>query len=126
MKKSTKIILSIVGVGIIGAGAYLLIKRFRTPAYIPPTINGNPNVTPVRNTRNDSFPLKQGSLGAKVKELQAYLNNGGCTPLLKVDGDWGPLTQSCFSNSSCIDEGDGKTLTKEMYNTFVVGKICRA
>ena len=53
MKKSTKIILSIVGVGIIGAGAYLLIKRFRTPAYIPPTINGNPNVTPVRNTRNN-------------------------------------------------------------------------
>ena len=113
MTNSTKIIISIVGVGVIGAAAYILIRRYKNKnRYIPPTIpnGGGTNGTPPSSGgRSDEFPLKQGSKGARVKALQTYMNitrneNAvssawgfkGCNPKLVVDGDWGPLTQACY------------------------------
>ena len=130
MKKSTKIILSIIGVGVIGAGAYLLIRKFRKPSYVPPTVptNGTP---PSNNSgsRNDAFPLTYGSLGPRVKALQKYMNvprnqNAkssqwgfyGCDPVLVVDGDWGPLTQACFKN---LRQNYSPEVTESFYNKFI-------
>ncbi len=41
------------------------------------------------NARNDNFPLKQGSYGEKVKQIQAKLK-------ITADGDWGPGTQAAL------------------------------
>lgn len=133
MKKSTKIILSIIGVGVIGAGAYLLIRKFRKPAYVPPVINGTP---PKRNNgggpvsgRGDSFPLSQGSRGPRVVALQKYMNiqrnenavsHGwgfyGCDPKLDTDGVWGPLTQACFKNLRKVYSPE---INENFYNKFI-------
>jgi hypothetical protein len=132
MKKSTKIILSIIGVGVIGAGAYLLIKRFRKPGYVPPVINGTP---PPRNnvggpvSKGDSFPLKQGSRGPRVVALQKYMNiprneNAvshewgfyGCDPKLDTDGIWGPLTEACFKNLRKVYSPE---INENFYNKFI-------
>jgi len=133
MKKSTKIILSIVGVGIIGAGAYLLIRKFRRPEYVPPVINGstppNQNNGSGTSSRNDSFPLKQGSKGSRVSALQKYMNINrnekavssawgfkGCKPELDVDGDWGPKTQACFKN---LRKTYSPEINQDFYNKYI-------
>ena len=115
MKKSTKIILSIVGVGVIGGVAYILIRKFRKQnEFTPPTLPVNtnpPSYYPPSNSgggRNDDFPLTQGSSGPRVQAVQRWLNDTvlwdgtgstgftGCNPKLDVDGNWGPLTDACF------------------------------
>ena len=85
MKKSSKIILSIIGVGVIGGLAYILIKRYRNnqgngnlPVLPPP--NGNtPIIYPPTNGggggRSDDFPLKYGSFGRRVEAMQRWLND---------------------------------------------------
>jgi peptidoglycan hydrolase-like protein with peptidoglycan-binding domain len=39
-------------------------------------------------------PLRQGSKGPRVREIQGLLNSKGARPRLGVDGDFGPLTDT--------------------------------
>lgn len=134
MTNSTKIIISILGVGVIGAAAYILIRRYKNKnRYIPPTIpnNGTPTngTPPSSGGRSDEFPLKQGSKGARVKALQKYMNiprnenavsHGwgfyGCDPKLDTDGVWGPLTQACFKNLRKVYSPE---INENFYNKFI-------
>lgn len=133
MKNSTKIIISILGVGVIGAAAYILIRRYKNKnRYIPPTTPNGTNTnssSPSSPRRNDELPLKQGSKGARVKALQKYMNVNrnenavssawgfkGCKPELDVDGDWGPKTQACFKNLRKVYSPE---VNENFYNKFI-------
>lgn len=54
--------------------------------------------------------LKRGSRGKDVEALQERLNKLGASPRLKVDGDFGPLTQKAvvaFQKSAKVKPADG-------------------
>jgi hypothetical protein len=61
-------------------------------------INTNPNPTPTPSSRNDNFPLKKGSYGARVKELQLVLLRYDINSLPKygVDGGFGTETENAL------------------------------
>jgi len=133
MKTSTKITLAISGVTLLGTAAYFLIKKYRNNTPTNPYIN-NPNYSIPKNSNNvssggDSFPLKMGSKGGRVKALQTYMNINrnskakssewgfkGCKPLLDVDGNWGPLTQTCFTNLRKVYSPE---ITKSFYDSHI-------
>lgn len=52
-------------------------------------------VTTYNNTAS-IFPLKEGSKGSHVKQLQRFLNTNNNAALC-VDGDWGPKTSAAVS-----------------------------
>lgn len=58
----------------------------------------------------DSFPLRYGSCGEKVKELQRYLK-------INADGQFGPKTQAAV-----LAKFGDKIVTESMWNSPTVGK----
>lgn len=86
-------------------GAYLVYSYFKpkkdkktTPAPTPePTPGGGTQSGPCSST-NDSFPLKKGSKGPKVKELQLALlkKNPSALPRFGADCDFGTETQTAL------------------------------
>ena len=133
MKKSTKIIWAIVGVGALATAGFFLIRAFRRKRRIlpPPTpTNGTtPSPSPTGAYSSDAFPLKQGSGGDRVKALQRWLNVTrntkavshawgfyGCDPKLVVDGKWGNKTQECYKKSRKVPTD---TATKEFYDKAI-------
>ncbi len=104
MTKTTATILKVIGgVIVFGGGGYLVYQAFRkakvkkdnTPATAPPPAN-TPAPTPTITPAVSAYPLKSGSKGALVKELQNILNDAGASPALVVDGIFGPKTQSAL------------------------------
>lgn len=75
------------------------------------------------NARNDNFPLKQGSYGEKVKQIQAKLK-------ITADGDWGPGTQAAlvkagitsgFADQAALDKWLNPANTTTNTNINVAG-----
>lgn len=63
------------------------------------------------------FPLKYGSKGNKVKDVQSFLNlklSAMKKPTVKVDGDWGNSTDTAFkmvnTNVTEVNEGAYKVM----------------
>lgn len=71
------------------------------------------NTTPA--SRNDNFPLKFGSLGAKVGALQTALNKLGAD--LIVDNDFGKLTEAALQKYYKVTSADEAT-----YNKVIAGE----
>ncbi|GAL83418.1 hypothetical protein MYP_645 [Sporocytophaga myxococcoides] len=77
-----------------------------------------------QNNNAATFPLKQGSKGVEVKNLQKFLNksvNAG----LCIDGIWGMLTQSAFEKSTLPGIKNGiappmNEVSKDLYNSTVL------
>lgn len=94
MKKSTKILIVIVSVILIGVILYFIFKPKKTEYndIIAPPIknNGSNNNTPVAK---DTFPLKVGSVGENVKRLQMALNRINNVNTITVDGVFGNDTR---------------------------------
>ena len=69
---------------------------------------------------SESFPLKMGSKGDLVKNLQAYLNYSGSYGLT-VDGIFGPKTESaCVAEfSGLVGVANPKEVTKQYYDSFI-------
>lgn len=89
MNESTKKIL-LIGLPLLAGGAliYILNKKRRSPLYEqPPATDLGTSVI-----KTGAFPLKKGSKGEAVRELQRILNYKGAN--LQVDGDWGPKTDA--------------------------------
>jgi hypothetical protein len=104
MKLNKKYVLGVsIALGTIGL--WLILKgNKRTPNYTPnytpnptPNTNTNTNTTP-NPTKNDNFPLKRGSYGARVKELQLVLlkYDANILPQFGVDGDFGAETENAL------------------------------
>ena len=66
----------------------------------------------------DSFPMTLGCISDKIKDIQRCLNP---TANLKVDGYFGPLTLDAMQDKSKFAgfKGDGKTITKEVYDSIM-------
>jgi len=82
-------------------GGYFIYRYFKgsKPKVTKPLeINDLPNI-PQPPTKNDSFPLKKGSKGAKVLELQKaiILINPKLLPKFGADGDFGSETELAVS-----------------------------
>ncbi len=69
---------------------YMVLKKKKPVAINPVTGAAIPS------TPSSTFPLKMGSKGKEVEQLQAYLvrQYGAQFPLYGVDGDWGPETDA--------------------------------
>ncbi len=86
--------------------------------------NGS-NPTPAQGQYNTSstnvavFPLKNGSTGTEVKNLQTWLNNHVILPFafLNVDGKFGPLTLSALKRTLGFSE-----VSEAWYNVNILNK----
>ena len=93
-----------IGVGILAIGGlvFFLIKRKRAKAMMTnfPVADTNPSSSGGGggSSRNQDFPLKKGSLGERVKNIQKYLNSTKQKPNLVVDGDFGSKTLTALKN----------------------------
>ena len=127
MNKST--IMWIVGGIGTAVGGYFLYKRITRPTETfgeTPTLDtkGGSTSNSTSTTNNDGLPLKRGSKGEKVKQLQRFLvaegyNIGGFGILGDgVDGDFGSMTEKA------VKENQQPFPTfKSMYPNAVEGKV---
>jgi hypothetical protein len=106
-----KVFLITLGIGILGGGAYLGAKKFLfkpktddsqpegdTNIYVLPASSGKSGTS-----RNDKFPLKQGSKGNRVtllqKALQKRLGEEVLSQYTKIDGDFGSKTAAALTRA---------------------------
>ena len=99
-----------IGVGILAIGGlvFFLIKRKKQKAMMtfptattPSSSSSNSsssNSSSGGSSRNQDFPLKRGSFGKRVENLQSYLNSTTQKPNLVVDGDFGRKTATALKN----------------------------
>ncbi len=96
-----------------------------------PTSSGEPKppTSPVINvrTKNDDFPLKKGSKGARVRELQGYIlkKNPKALPRFGADGDFGNETegamQMLFAKMSVKNQAELDEIKKQSLPVFQQG-----
>lgn len=126
MNKST--IMWIVGGIGTAVGGYFLYKRITRPTETfgetEPSKGGNTVKPPKKTTPMDGLPLKRGSKGEKVKQLQRFLVAEGYSigsfGILSdgVDGDFGSLTEKA------VKENQKPFPTfKSMYPSAVEGQV---
>jgi len=101
MNKGLKITLIALGVIGTGVGLYFLLRKPKNPN-IPNTPN-TPSSPNTPTTPVSEFPLKRGSKGDKVKELQKFLNIKYSSGLV-VDGDFGPKTQGALNTATGLSQ----------------------
>jgi len=89
-------------------GGYFIFKQLKPkkdtipPPPTPPTPSEEPKppTSPVINvrTKSDDFPLKKGSKGARVRELQGYIlkKDPKALPRFGADGDFGNETEGAM------------------------------
>ena len=120
MGKGLKITLITVGLLGTGVGLYFLLRPRGGK-------NGNNKSNDdsifdkvIRNTfySDESFPLKKGSGGDKVKALQGFLNDSNSANNLDVDGKFGPLTEAALKS-----EQDPFEQFKVSYPNAVYGQV---
>ena len=110
-----------IGLGVLALGiiTYYAIKP---PSVVTTTDeNGVITILPARTLkRMDEFPLKKGSIGGRVLDLQKSINKklnfvGGYKPL-KLDGIWGSKTDAAVK----LSYGGNVTITGKMFNELVL------
>jgi hypothetical protein len=111
-------------------GGYFIYKRITQPVEFigeKPKSNGSKppkTTTTTTTTSNSGLPLKRGSKGEKVKQVQRFLiSNGydlGTFGVLKdgVDGDFGSKTEQAVS-----DNQKPFATFKSMYPSAVQGQV---
>ena len=127
MNKST--IMWIVGGIGTAIGGYFLYKRITRPTETfgevsKPNTSGCSTSTSTSTTNNDGLPLKRGSKGEKVKQLQRFLvaegYNIGAFGILGdgVDGDFGSMTEKAVRENQ-----QPFPMFKSMYPSAVEGQV---
>lgn len=127
MNKST--IMWIVGGIGTAIGGYFLYKRITRPTETfgevsKPNTSGGSTSTSTSTTNNDGLPLKRGSKGEKVKQLQRFLvaegYNIGAFGILGdgVDGDFGSMTEKAVRENQ-----QPFPMFKSMYPSAVEGQV---
>ncbi len=113
-----KVFLCALGVGIAGGVAYYLYekrkKRQETENDAGTVNNNSQNIYNIfsNGSGNDSFPLKRGSKGARVRQLQQALKQND--PSIKVDSIFGKGTESAL-----LAAGYGKKVDEALFNQIV-------
>lgn len=91
----------------------IVVNRKNKTVTTSTTVINQPATTNITGSRNDNFPLQQGSFGPRVGKWQTYLNSKGAK--LKVDNDWGPLTDAAsikFMGFNSVAESYFNTVIK--------------
>lgn len=101
-KKVKKVVLTVLGVGAVGFAGYWGWQQYQKRKNengddVMPEVPSMPsasfsNHTPIQPQRNDQFPLKKGSKGDKVRQLQETLiakYGKAILPMYGADGDFG-------------------------------------
>ncbi len=108
--KKKKIILIVVIVALVAVALYLWWKKKQNvevaqDIVVPSTDSGTvqnvsaPKATTSVVAKKPTFPLKAGSSGKEVKQLQAYLLKQGYQfPKYGVDGNWGKTSTETTDN----------------------------
>jgi len=124
MKTGKIIFWSLLGITVIGGGAYVYFKYFHTPK--PKTKDDFKKVDDGKvvdvstgetwGKGHDNFPLEVGSFGENVIKLQNKLNSMGES--LTVDGRFGEMTKAAYAK---YDPSDGMRypITKSIFDAFV-------
>lgn len=114
MGKGIKITLITLGLIGTGVGLYFLLRKKKNGSE-PTNGGGGPfsGLIPTSKYTDDSFPLKNGSGGEKVKKLQKWLNDNHNAGLV-VDGKFGPKTEEALKTHTNNTEA-----TQTWYYTFV-------
>jgi hypothetical protein len=73
-------------------------KKEKAEAVVEEDNTPKPTSSPKSSSNSDDFPLKKGSKGAKVKELQNALLSAGQTVVGTADGDFGKNTETAVKN----------------------------
>ena len=109
MKKTIIIVSIILLIGII---YYFVIYKKKVDATTEENPTKKVNTDALNNT---VFPLKKGSTGSKVKEVQNYLNKNIRPPfnLLVVDGIFGQATEDALNREIGV-----KTVSEQIYKGF--------
>lgn len=116
------------GVGAVGGAIYfareyyLSLKAQRDQSGDMSTVNSSSNTKSVfnffSNSANDSFPLKKGSRGARVRQLQEALSSIIGTEVFRkltpIDGIFGTGTQNALRQA-----GYGLTVDEALFNQIV-------
>ncbi len=119
MNKGLKITLIVVGVLGTGVGLYYLLRPSKVRSKpINNGSNNSPNIIDkiVDKFSGRGFPLKIGSGGEKVADLQRFLNDSGSYGLV-VDGKFGPNTEAALKSEQSPFES-----FKTMYPNAVYGQ----
>lgn len=122
MKKSTKILIVVLAVILIGVIIYFIFKpkkitNSETPYTPKPPSNGGSNTN---TAANDNFPLKVGSVGENVKRLQMALNRINTLNTITVDGVFGNDTRLKLLRTLAISMyGVGPTVTENQLTNII-------
>lgn len=125
---TSKVFVATLAMLAVGGGGYLLYNRLRrNPTMLsnedggtPIIINNNIPTASIAKTssssRNDSFPLKRGSRGARVTQLQQALANkigsAAMTANGGIDGQFGPGTANALKTAGYGEVIDEATLNR--------------
>lgn len=112
---SAKIIIGVVVVGVGGYFAYKAIKKAQAAKKAAADAAAKKTTTTTTQTQNQGsgFPLKQGSTGPYVTELQTYLKTVGKFNIA-VDGSFGPATEKALSQATNLNQ----IATLDEFNTL--------
>lgn len=124
MNKNTKII---IGSVLLITGGYFIFKYFskrkpkNEPSTIDPILQSAQVPQPTPSITSSTFPLKRGSRGSKVKELQyAILKyDKNLLPKFGADGDFGAETESAVEKlliKKTVDSQKDIEKIIQMYN----------
>lgn len=118
-------------------GGYIVYKQLKpkkkkeqTPPPPPPTPTPTPKLTggdSVIKVRAEGFPIKKGSRGAKVRELQGYIlkKNPKALPKYGADGDFGNETegamQMLFGKFSVENQAELDEIKKKSLPVYTSG-----
>ena len=122
MNKGIKITLITVGVLGTGIGLYFLFRkptRYAPTSYAPSVGGGGSSSPGGGACTGTGFPLKRGSGGEEVRNLQKFLNNESGYGLT-VDGKFGPATERALKS-----EQSPFSAFKIMYPNAVEGQASK-
>lgn len=112
---SAKIIIGVVVVGVGGYFAYKAIKKAQAAKKAAADAAAKKTTTTTTQTQNQGsgFPLKQGSTGPYVTELQTYLKTVGKFNIA-IDGSFGPATEAALYKATNLTQ----IATLDQYNAL--------
>lgn len=122
MNKNIKITLITLGVLGTGVGLYYLLrpkKYYGNSDNSSSSSNDNIITKIIDKFSGRGFPLKRGSGGERVKDIQKFLNDSGSYGLV-VDGKFGPATEAAV-----IDNQEPFEDFKSMYPQAIKGQVSK-
>lgn len=129
MKKGVKIAIGAASALAIGALGYWLINKNKpseqedSQNVVDDVVNAEVSVIS-KCSREAAFPLKKGSVGKQVKDLQVFLNRHGVGAKIVEDCDFGLKTENKLSSTMrALGFSGAKTVDQQFYTNVVAASL---